>query len=60
MSAAPELGPQTCDACGQPATLLEVIENADLEPWHVCAACLRDDDALDPSEERTSGDRAPA
>lgn len=33
---------QPCDCCGVPAPVLEILDNADMEPWAVCAACLRD------------------
>ncbi len=37
----------TCDCCGEEVQLLEVIGNADQEPWQVCARCLLQDLAGD-------------
>lgn len=33
----------TCDCCGDEVPVLEVIGNADQEPWQVCARCLHAD-----------------
>ena len=29
----------TCDCCGEQVQLLTVVDNADLDPWQVCAQC---------------------
>lgn len=39
-----------CDCCGEPTELLTVLDNADMEPWQVCARCLHgalDEDAAE-------------